>query len=283
MLSKKKNIYILVILILIVVPLMIGCNNSTVATENKMTSNEGDLDIDLDEIDTNVIRVRVIEFPPFYYEYSNQWTGLEVELANALIQEAGYTPEYVSLPWSRALKAMEIGEIDLMMNLVKTPEREAYMNFIGPVRSSRMTLVVHEDYENEIIETIDDLFSVSESLGLPVGLQRDVKYPVELAEILEDEAYTKYMDFTHTTKMYPTNVKENRLFGFVEDEIAMKYQLVYNPDYDNLVVHSFLFSEDDVYIGITKHLEEEKYNKLMVAFDTLKSNGTFSEIIETYQ
>jgi ABC-type amino acid transport substrate-binding protein len=283
MLSKKMNMYILVTLILIVVPLMIGCNNSTVATENKMTSNEGDLDIDLDEIDTNVIRVRVIEFPPFYYEYSNQWTGLEVELANALIQEAGYTPEYVSLPWSRALKAMEIGEIDLMMNLVKTPEREAYMNFIGPVRSSRMTLVVHEDYENEIIETIDDLFSVSESLGLPVGLQRDVKYPVELAEILEDEAYTKYMDFTHATKMYPANVKENRLFGFVEDEIAMKYQLVYNPDYDNLALHSFLFSEDDVYIGITKHLEEEKYNKLMVAFDTLKSNGTFSEIIETYQ
>lgn len=293
MLRKKMNIYILATLIFAVSLLFVGCNNSSVVTDETSTTEEVELNTneieseetksESDMLNENVIRVRVIEFPPFYYTDANKWTGLEVELANALIYEAGYTPEYVSLPWSRALKAIEVGDSDLMMNLVKTHEREEYMNFIGPIRASRMTLVVHEEYENEVIENIEDLFTVSEALGIPIGLQRDVKYPAELASKLDDEAYTKYMDFAHATKDYPTNAMEKRILGFVEDEIAMKYQLINNPEFKGLELHPFRFSEDDIYAGISKHLDEDKYNELNKAFSTLKESGKFEEIIEKYQ
>ncbi len=124
--------------------LITGCSTEkpveTAALVEKNNKNiEEIVNQELDEREPYKIKLRVIEFPPFYYQDENgQWTGLEVELAEALLKEAGLKPEYVPLPWSRALKSMEVGEAELMMNLVKTPEREEYMHFIGPERTSRM-------------------------------------------------------------------------------------------------------------------------------------------------
>lgn len=281
MFKTKMKAYQLVFLLLVILLTFIGCTDSEPMVEETSQTNEQTTVSDVNE--SNEIKVRVIEFPPFYYSQEDQWTGLEVELANAMVLEAGFTPVHESLPWSRALKAMELGEIDLMMNLVKTPDREAYMRFIGPIRSTRMALVVSEDHSHEKIETIEDLFNVSKRLELPLGLQKDVKYPKELASKLEDEAYKNYMDFTYATKMYPSNVRDNRLLGFVEDEVAMKYQIENNVDFQGLVLHPFLFSEDDVYAGISKKLNQDKYDRLKAAFEKLKENGSFEEIIRTYQ
>lgn len=293
MIHRIIKVYIVFSFVLIVAILMSACTSSTTTTDIILKSDEVSDTISLSEEsdvytenkkdDNDIIRVRVIEFPPFYYNNDKEWMGLEVELANALIKEAKFRAEYIVLPWSRALKAMEIGESDLMMNLVKTPEREEFMNFIGPIRSSQMKLVVHEDYSNQVIETIEDIFEVSNLIGLPIGLQKDVKYPAELASKLDDDSYVKYMDFSYSSKLYPSNVREKRIFGFVEDEIAMNYQLAYNPDYSGLVLHSFVFSEDDIYAGISKHLDDEKYDRLVSAYNILKKNGVFTKIINKYQ
>jgi len=289
MINKELKINIVTVIFAMML-LIAGCSSSdpvektTIIAENTNTPNvEEIVNQELDERESFRIKLRVIEFPPFYYQDENgQWTGLEVELAEALLKEAGLKAEYVSLPWSRALKSMEVGEAELMMNLVKTSDREEYMHFIGPERTSRMALVVNEQYKDESIDDVDDLFKVIEKNEIPIGLQKDVKYPPELAEIMENNTYSQNIDYTHATKSYPKNVINNRLFGFIEDEIAMKYQLSNNPDYKGLVLHSFAFSEEDVFIGISKHVDEDKYERLVSAFKVLESEGTFAKIIAKY-
>jgi len=288
MIKNRMSFYIMACLVLVLLFVITGCRSEKIAetTEPAEISNNTAKEVvnqELDERESFKIKLRVIEFPPFYYQDENgQWTGLEVELAEALLKEAGLKAEYVSLPWSRALKSMEVGEAELMMNLVKTSDREEYMHFIGPERTSRMALVVNEQYKDESIDDVDDLFKVIEKNEIPIGLQKDVKYPPELAEIMENNTYSQNIDYTHATKSYPKNVINNRLFGFIEDEIAMKYQLSNNPDYKGLVLHSFAFSEEDVFIGISKHVDEDKYERLVSAFKVLESEGTFAKIIAKY-
>jgi len=288
MFKWQMRIYMIASFVFVMVFLIAGCGSertseNTTLVENTDSAIEEEASTDLEGLAPLKIKVRVIEFPPFYYQDENgQWTGLEVELAEALLKEAGFTPEFVSLPWSRALKAMEVGEVQLMMNLAKTPEREEYMNFIGAERTSRMALVVNEQYKDEPIDHVDDLCRVVEKNGIPIGLQKDVKYPPELAEMLVKEVCPKNFDYTYATKMYPKNVMNNRLFGFIEDEVAMKYQLLNNLDYEGLALHPFTFSEEDVFIGVSKHLDADKYDKLISAFKTLKSDGSLGFIIDKY-
>ncbi len=99
---------------------------------------------------------------------------------------------------------------------------------------------------------------------------------------MENKAYSQNIDYTYATKSYPKNVNNKRLFGFIEDEIAMKYQLSNNPEYKGLVLHPFALSEEDVFIGISKHVDEERYERLVSAFNNLVSKGTLSEIVEKY-
>ncbi len=288
MFKWKTWTYMMVSLVFFMVFLITGCGSeitseNAVVVENTDIAMKEETSTDLEELASLKIKVRVVEFPPFYYQdENNQWTGLEVELAEALLKEAGFTPEFISLPWSRALKAMETGEVQLMMNLVKTPEREEYMNFIGVERTSRMVLVVNEQYKDEPIDHVEDLCRVVEKNGIPVGLQKDVEYPSELAELLEKNVCSHNFDYTYATKGYPQNVMNNRLFGFIEDEIAMNYQLLNNPDYDGLVLHPLTFSEEDVLIGVSKHLDADKYDKLISAFKVLESDGSCDVVIEKY-
>lgn len=43
--------------------------------------------------------------------------GLDVDFARALLDEFGCNYRFVSVPWGRALKMLEIGEIDMMLSV----------------------------------------------------------------------------------------------------------------------------------------------------------------------
>ena len=60
------------------------------------------------------IRLRVSDVPPHYYvNESGKWDGLSVNLAKALLHEAGCKITFVKLPWRRALESMKSGDIDM--------------------------------------------------------------------------------------------------------------------------------------------------------------------------
>ena len=65
------------------------------------------------------VRVPMEAYPPFFIKTeAGQWRGLSIELAEALLGEAGVKPVYTSLPFKRALKYLEVGSLDMMLNLI---------------------------------------------------------------------------------------------------------------------------------------------------------------------
>ncbi len=101
-----------------------------------------------------------------------------------------------------------------MMNLTLTPEREEYINFFGPERTSQMVLVVNEIYEDAPINSTNDLEDVYEKYGLRIGLQTDVEYSPEMTEKLKNKAFYDQFDHTSDVFSYPDNVLNKRIFGF---------------------------------------------------------------------
>ncbi len=230
----------------------------------------------------NVLLVRVPDkdSPPFYYhDATGQWTGLEVELARALVEGAGFIPEFVGLPWSRALDSMKTGEIHLMMNVSNTPERSEYMAWIGPERMSRMILAVRKEDAALPIQTLDDLVAIAQARGSKFGIKQDTYYSAEFNARLEDPQFAQWFETVSDELLNPSKVASGRTLGWFQDEALVRYTIAHDPAGANLVVHPFALREEEVYFGISKAgVSAQMLNLLQEAFLRLEQDGTLAAL-----
>lgn len=70
-------------------------------------------------------------YPPYYYEKDGVLTGFCIDLVDAIALEMGLEVTYKSYPWKRLLISAEKGEVDAIMPLFRTEEREEYLIFKG--------------------------------------------------------------------------------------------------------------------------------------------------------
>jgi len=228
----------------------------------------------------NALKIRVSQFPPQYYQDpAGRWTGLDAELARALVEAAGFTPEFVERPWSRALAEMETGELQIMMNLSQTPERAVFMEWIGPERTGQMVLVVKQINAQLPIVTVDDLVTIATQQQSMFGIQQNAFYSEDFNARLEDPQFAKWFDAIADVKLNPKKTTAGHILGFFEDKDSVKYQILHNPDYQGLVIHSFVLSTQDVYFGLSKPgVPPTALKRLQEAYARLEKDGTFAEI-----
>lgn len=70
-------------------------------------------------------------YPPYYYQQDGKLTGICIDMVNAVAAKMGLTVSYRMLPWKRLLRSGKIGEVDAVMPLFKTSDREEYLYFDG--------------------------------------------------------------------------------------------------------------------------------------------------------
>jgi polar amino acid transport system substrate-binding protein len=70
------------------------------------------------------------DYPPYHWAEGERIVGASVALTGRILDELGVAWEarFVG-PWPRVLKSAEHGQIDLVVSLKPTPEREAYLVF----------------------------------------------------------------------------------------------------------------------------------------------------------
>lgn len=76
-----------------------------------------------------VMRVVGSADPPFRRFRPEGAGGLYYDLLNEALRRLGWAVHYQEVPSARALRMMEVGEADLMMGLLRTPERERYLSY----------------------------------------------------------------------------------------------------------------------------------------------------------
>jgi len=69
-----------------------------------------------------------MDWPPFNYNEDGDPKGLSIEYMNLLAEKADLELEYISGPsWQKFLEMIKNKDLDVMLNIVKTPEREKYL------------------------------------------------------------------------------------------------------------------------------------------------------------
>ena len=75
------------------------------------------------------LKVAYIDFPPYEFQNNGAADGLTVKIVAEAFRRAGVKCDFVLLPWSRALPALEAGEVDALFELLKNPDRELFADY----------------------------------------------------------------------------------------------------------------------------------------------------------
>jgi diguanylate cyclase (GGDEF)-like protein len=95
-------------------------------------------------------------YEPFNFYEEGQPRGHSIDLIRLLAEKAGLKVEFVSgRRWDEYLQMMRDGELDVMMNIVRSPEREAYMHFTTPY--VRLVQALYQPQTAAPIDSLDAL------------------------------------------------------------------------------------------------------------------------------
>lgn len=241
---------------------------------------EKSLAADVASDENKTIRVGFSAFPPFRFETPDgKPTGIEVDFVNELLHRMNLTPVFVHAPFVRNLKMMETGDIDLMIGVLRRPEREAYMQFIDPPYSTgaKCAFFMLKERCSEI-KSYEDLY------GKTIGVSNGVAY------------FKRFDDDVSLNKYKVRNIYQNmdkllkgRIDVFISEEFTAKYMLFKRGAGNRIGVAKYKIEvEQSVYLTLSKmsqfaHRENEFSKVLKVMNDEKVCNEIGSDFFKNYK
>lgn len=219
------------------------------------------------------IRARVTELPPDYYQVERgKWQGTQVAFARALFKEANCRVRYYEIPWKRALIELERGYIDVIMNLSKFPEREAYAYFIGPTAMENTGIATSKTMATDI-RTLNDIYTLPGKLAMVKGTYFGSEFEDKLTsdKLLSDkiEIITKHIAF-------PRLVELDRIGGFLTEKNMLAWRIENDAEYSHLKLHPITLSQSPVYFGFSKaSVKKSTIENIQRAYEVLSAKGVF--------
>lgn len=90
-----------------------------------------------------------LDWAPFNYNKDGEAQGFSIKYMNLLALKAGLSIEYVSGPsWNEFMNMIENNELDIILNIAKTKERENKFNFTSSYLKSVAAIFVKNDAKN---------------------------------------------------------------------------------------------------------------------------------------
>lgn len=208
------------------------------------------------------------------------WHGMDVDFAKALLDEAGCSYKFVSIPWGRSLKMLEAGNIDLVLSVTRTQERTEFAYFVGPQRMETIVFAMNAERLFNV-DSMDDLFS----LPVPVAIQQGAFYGRTFTERhskrLGDETQFIFVP-DNQTKL--SLLKHGRIAGFLEEKFNIIFQSTNHPDFMTIKIAPLVVNQSPVYFAFSKKsVSDKQLEHLVSAYNRLNKTGRFSEILKKYQ
>jgi PAS domain S-box-containing protein len=188
--------------------------------------------------DHPVIRVHnELDWPPFnYFEYGDP-KGLSIDYMNLMAERLGITVEYVTGPnWNEFLGMIQLKKLDVMLNIVKTEDRQKYLLYSEPYIKNPNVIVSSKSTPHESIE---DLFG--KTVAFPKGFFHEEiltkSFPrIKRLPVMDTLASLKAVSFGNADAalgeeaVVRSLMAKNMLTGLhISGEVKLG-----NPDLDNL-------------------------------------------------
>ncbi|MCH4281006.1 amino acid ABC transporter substrate-binding protein [Mediterraneibacter sp. NSJ-151] len=274
----KKKLAVVLIAALTVSTLAVGCGSSkdSSSTDTKETKTESTKDSVSNEGNTFTVGFDA-EYPPYgYMDDDGEYTGFDLELAQAVCDLEGWTLVKKPINWDSKDMELNSGSIDCIWNGFTMNGREDDYTFSTPYVDNSQVIVVAE---NSGIEKLSDL------AGKTVGVQA-ASAALDLLNSEEEGGQKALADtFGSLNEFADYNTAFTELQAGALDALAIdigvaKYQI--NSRGDGYKILDETLNKEQYAIGFKKG-NTELCDKVNADLEKLAEDGTVEKLAEKYE
>jgi ABC-type amino acid transport substrate-binding protein len=208
----------------------------------------------------------------------NEVIGIDADIVRTALNKAGYPVCFLQLPWERQLFMARHGELDIVMDASKSPERDAFAGWSRSYRSERVALMSLEDPRLKVT-------SLSQLLAREgnIGLIRGSVYNGEFETLRKHPAFAARLEFTPQNEQNLQKLRVKRIQYLIDDPVTIQYLAgqVIGPK----VVLAYEISSDPVYFLISRKTlirHPEFLARFDAALQDMEKHGEMARILAKY-
>ena len=206
-------------------------------------------------------------YPPFETAEGDQFTGFDIDIANAVARQLGVRAVYRNASFDGIFPALQNGTFDLVISAVTiTPERSAAMLFSDPYYDAGQLIVIRSDTRG--IETPDDL------RGRRVGVQINTTGQFELEKREGIEA-VKY----NSIDLALLELRNGRVELVVGDAPTLRYMI--RQSFRDLKAVGQPFTEEKYGMAMAQG-STDLHQAVNVALKTIRETGEYARVYDKW-
>ena len=239
--------------------------------------------------------IGVSEWAP-YMGYNLPGHGLVVETLKIAMERAGIGVEVKAIPWSRLLKEVYDGKIDLIPGLWYKKDRAKNIAYGAALAENRLVLISHKDFDRRKTSEVAGNVALSDSgsqdnqagrrhrinslddlVNLYVGIAQDYAYPKAFSEA----QYFK-RDVSKNLEVILKKIEDRRVDAALADELVARHtaNLLF-PGRSIFYYGNEAIDVKNLYIGISR--KTKGYKEILQLIDkhlaVMKVDGTYHDLL----
>lgn len=246
--------------------MLAACNNSDTAATDTDATVKGDASA---ATETLRIATESTYKPLSYTDSDGKLVGFEIDLMNALCDEMKAKCDISSQEWDGLIPGLQAKKFDAVIaGMSITPERQEVVDFTDPYFNSGIIFVAKKG---------DDISLDSDLSGVSVGAQRSTVS----SQYLEDHQPNANIKLYDTQENAYLDLTSGRTRGILSDKV-IAVNWLNSEGGDSFETKGGEIDTGNDAMGIAVRKGDELAGKFNAALATLKSNGKYDQISDTY-
>ena len=225
--------------------------------------------------------------PPFSFVETKRgvphWQGLDVELLQEIGKRAGYPIEISELRWTALVQGIESGDVDLVPQATRTPERETFAMFSVPYRTGTVVMVVKRGRKADFpADTSKELVQMIKKTGFRLGVLRGAAYPdAAIRAFIADPEY-RHLVVELETKDFLDSLIFGRIDGFLSDRIKAANEIEIRGMAGFVEEHPLMITSDLHLMFSKASVQPDVVAAFNRAIESVHADGIYRRLNEKY-
>lgn len=217
------------------------------------------------------------DFAPYHFESDGRLQGFEIEIIREVARTTGREARFEQYPWSRCLAMVESGQVDAMMNIFQTEDRERFLYFRAEniLHHEENTLWIRRDREDIVYRG-----QPAELGGHRLGAIQDYSYGSEFDRV----AGGLDIEFSVDERALLRKLVHRRVDVIVGNTLVLEWLARTDGVRDQVVQLEPGLSEDPLYLAFSRARpgNEEVASRFGDALRRFKGTAEYLEVLERY-
>nr|MDO8118254.1 transporter substrate-binding domain-containing protein [Candidatus Sigynarchaeota archaeon] len=231
------------------------------------------------------VRVGVYDMPPKIFKENGNWAGFWYDITNYIGKREGWSIEYIEGTWTEGMDRLDAGEIDVMVDVAFSKERNLIFDFNNVTVYSNWGVIYAR--EHGLVFDFDDLngktiavMNNSIHTNGTYGIANITNYFGINCSFMIVQDYTEVFEMVHNGMADVGAV--NRLFGLLnQDEYGLvETSLFFNPSDLMFAFPKNAFLNDILVQRIDVHLAELKDDPDSIYYQSIEHHFMGVAVVE---